>query len=158
MSNNKIADVLSFCGVVSVLFGVVSSLVMFGNDGLASASPSLPPVFGLSALASGFISGILFFGFAEVIKLLQGIYNQGLGVSTPEPGSSNLSNESIKEVTTNLEGIDPEDEHEIKLYFGEKNQTINSIVPTDEVGVYLVDVEGEKKKVEAGGFVVRVID
>ncbi|ARI76379.1 hypothetical protein [Halobacillus mangrovi] len=156
-NQNKLANLLSICGILFILFGVVSSFVFFGDEELTATIPGLPTAMGWSALASGLVSGILFFGFAEVIKLLQGIYDRSLAGTTLKNDSSSITDDGLNVMEFNSSGIDPEDEHEIRIYFAERNQTIHSITPTNQVGVYIVDVNGEKKKVEAGGFAVKVL-
>lgn len=155
---NKIASLLSICGVFLILLGVVSSFIFFGDEESAYAIPGLPTAIGLSALASGIVYGILCFGFAEVIKLLQGIYDRSLAGTTLKNDSSFVTDDGLNVVEFNSSDIDPEDEHEIRIYFGERNQTVNSITPTNQAGGYIVEVNGEKKRVEAGGFTVKVLN
>ncbi|MGI8315928.1 hypothetical protein [Halobacillus mangrovi] len=157
-NQNKVANLLSICGLFFIALGILSSFIFFGDEELASAIPGLQTAIGLSALASGLVSGILFFGFAEVIKLLQGIYDRSLAGTTLKNDSSFVTEDGLSVMEFNSTGIDPEDEHEIRIYFCERNQTVNSITPTSQTGVYTVEVGGEKKIVEAGGFTVKVLN
>ena len=67
---NTVSQVLFFIGIIQIIFGFFCGLV-FGNDALGYSEFSWSVFF--TWLAVGFVSGMLFIGLAEVIKILHDI-------------------------------------------------------------------------------------
>ena len=67
---NIVSQVLFFIGIIQIIFGFFCGLV-FGNDALGYSEFSWSVFF--TWLAVGFVSGMLFIGLAEVIKILHDI-------------------------------------------------------------------------------------
>ncbi len=72
-SDNTIAKIIKICGIAIIVLGTISSFIIAGGDGykyrfsfIRFLTPELISV----------ISGLLFIGFAEIIKLLQDIKNK----------------------------------------------------------------------------------
>ncbi|WLR47413.1 hypothetical protein LC065_18150 [Halobacillus litoralis] len=144
--SNSIAKLLTYCAFGIMGLGVILFFAIILNQRFGAG------VHGMTVLISSLITGVLFLGFAEVIHLLQGIYDH------------NTKHEDLeKDITYEKEvrkdsTIDPEDEREIRSFFKERNQKVGEIHPTDVPFIYIVEVEGRKRKVEAGGFELKILE
>ncbi|MYL49997.1 hypothetical protein GLV98_10910 [Halobacillus litoralis] len=144
--SNRIAKLLTYCAFGIMVLGTFSFFVIILGQSFGAG------VQGLTVLISSLVTGILFLGFAEVIHLLQGIYDQS---HEHEAAEVNFTYEQAVEETSK---VDPEDEQEIRFFFKERNQKVEEIHPTDEPFIYIVEVEGERRKVEAGGFTLKILE
>ncbi|WP_394218715.1 hypothetical protein [Halobacillus trueperi] len=144
--SNRIAKLLTYCAFGIMVLGAFSFFVIILGQRFGAG------VQGLTVLISSLVTGILFLGFAEVIHLLQGIYNQS---KDHEASEVDFTYEQAVEETSK---VDPEDEQEIRSFFKERNQKVEEIHPTDEPFIYIVEVEGERRKVEAGGFTLKILE
>ncbi|MBN9654039.1 hypothetical protein J0K78_07170 [Halobacillus sp. GSS1] len=142
---NPIAKLLNYCGFGIIGLGVISFMIIILDQRLSAG------VQGTTVLVSSLVTGLLFLGFAEVIHLLQGIYDQR---NDPDAEEIDFTYQGDGEKTGR---IDREDEREIRSFFKERNQKVGAIHPRDEPFIYIVEVEGRKKKVEAGGFTVKIL-
>ncbi|WP_167360075.1 hypothetical protein [Halobacillus dabanensis] len=116
---------------------------------------ALQGIIGLTLFINGVVWGIVFFGFSEVIKLLQGIYNQR-EVSLSE------TNSSVKETPSNLNISDLLGDNDVKIsevvrneiisFYSSKGLTVQEIACTDKEDFFLVTVDGKNETVELGGF------
>lgn len=80
---NKVAFILMFTGwtvlVAGILGGLIIGFSLTDPDSTFSFSPEPHPLrwlYGGSLILSSFVSGIIFIGFGEIIKLLQAIKNK----------------------------------------------------------------------------------
>ncbi|MGR9050685.1 hypothetical protein ACQ4XT_18780 [Halobacillus faecis] len=144
--SNRIAKLLTYCAFGIMGLGVLVFFAIILNQRFGTGGH------GLTVLISGFITGVLFLGFAEIIHLLQGIYDHS---RKNEDLEKDFTYE--KEVGKSSK-IDPEDEREIRSFFKERNQKVGEIHPTDQPFIYIVEVEGRKRKVEAGGFKLKILE
>lgn len=70
--SNKVANILFFVGIaVMVMNGIVGVYVILTENGSGSSV-----IQAIIWWVSGFVAGMLFIGFAEVIRLLQKTYNR----------------------------------------------------------------------------------
>ncbi|GEN52744.1 hypothetical protein [Halobacillus faecis] len=144
--SNTIAKLLTYCAIAIVVLGVISFFAIILNQRIGAA------ITGVGVLVSSLVTGLLFLGFAEVIHLLQGMYDQN---REHEPSEIDFTYEEEDELTRK---IDAEDEREIRSFFNERNQKVEEIHPTDKPFIYIVEVEGKRKKVEAGGFTLKILE
>lgn len=75
-NKNPIATALLVIGFLFILGGVIFGLHFGLRDGYYAFSES-QGILGWDIFVSSTITGIVFLGFSEIIKLLQGIFNQG---------------------------------------------------------------------------------
>lgn len=148
---NTVAKALMIVGYLSIIVGMITGF----NYGSKEELGELRGVIGLSLFVSGIIWGIVFFGFSEVIKLLQGIYNQGRAkgpVIRTEKDEVPSATSEVKENKVESGSIPDAVRGEIHEFFEERGNTVQSILPTNREDFYLVTVDGEKVIVELGGF------
>ena len=69
---NKIAQVLKICGIVIFVLGVIAALISSIQNPYGYGYTFSLSTF-ITVAASGFISGLMFLGFSEVIQLLEDI-------------------------------------------------------------------------------------
>ncbi|REJ10942.1 hypothetical protein [Halobacillus trueperi] len=144
--SNRIAKLLTYCAFGIMGLGVIAFFVIILDQRFGTG------VQGISVLISSLVTGVLFLSFAEVIHLLQGIHDQG---TEHEAEEVDFTYEQNVEETAK---VDPEDEREIRSFFKERDQKVGEIHPTDEPFIYIVDVDGRKRKVEAGGFTLKILE
>ena len=140
MKENKVASALFAVGFFTIVIGVVTGIMI-----------------DLSLLITGVVSGILFIGFSEVIKLLQGIFDQG-EMMVSEKRSTSLESglltdkdgKQVKELGT-YEVSEGERNEIVEFYFS-KGLTVESITATDQEDYFIVMVNGREELVELGGF------
>jgi hypothetical protein len=154
---NSVGKVLRVIGLVQIAAGLIIGLVWGGSNDPSGESFNFS-VF-ISCTATGFISGILFIGFAEIIHLLQKIYNQLQGLPTikmaagPEPGEPSTDTGSTQEINMGepVELNDLDKEKVLALY---NNQKLADILPTPYEGYCIVQFSNrdEISIVDVGGF------
>lgn len=148
---NLIAQTLSVIGVVFIVVGVISGLSYGTGEG--SLLGEAQSILGWGLFINGVIWGVLFLGFAEVIKLLQGIYNQGrkneeIAQAEVEPVQEKLQEKEKEEELIDV--IPQHAQNEINDHF--KGQTIEKIRKTAKEDVYIVTVNQQNVVIELGGF------
>ncbi|MGF3104468.1 hypothetical protein [Rossellomorea sp. DUT-2] len=142
---NKVASALKVVGFFVIAIGIISGSLFYGqNDEFVQPSP-LQAMLGFALMINGIVWGIVFFGFSEIIKLLQGIFNQR------EPSTSQTSKPAPPEALLEVE-VSPHDRREIEMFYADKGWTVEDIARTDREDFYLVTVNGKKELVELGGF------
>ncbi|MEQ2528104.1 hypothetical protein WMO40_15530 [Bacillaceae bacterium CLA-AA-H227] len=148
--NNPIATALFIIGIIAIIYGIIAGL-NYGTSEDYYLLGDLQGIMGWSIFGSGVVCGVLFFGFSEIIKLLQGIYNQ---------------NEQVKPNTEiNLDkptGISIEQERSIitdqvitviNEFYQSKNLKVTNIEETDKADFYKITLEnGRTELIELGGF------
>ncbi|MBE4909248.1 hypothetical protein IMZ08_14370 [Bacillus luteolus] len=148
---NTVAKALMIVGYLAIVVGMITGFSYGSQEELGE----LRGVIGLSLFVSGIIWGIVFFGFSEVIKLLQGIYNQGIPKRSvidtlKEQGSS--ATLEVNENKVEARSVSEVARREIDEFFKDRGNTVQSILLTDREDFYLVTVDGEEVVVELGGF------
>ncbi|MBX0356959.1 hypothetical protein [Halobacillus sp. Nhm2S1] len=144
--SNTIAKLLTYCAIAIFGLGVLSFFAIILNQKFGVG------ITGVGVLVSSFVTGLLFLGFAEVIHLLQGMYDQNRDHESSEIDFT------YEEEDEPARRIDAEDEREIRSFFNERNQKVGEIHSTDKPFIYIVEVEGKRKKVEAGGFTLKILE
>lgn len=172
---NLIAQILFIIGVVVIALGFIIGLITgytvvdfvdYGgfvdyeyheDNGVSTFIGSVV----LTWTASGFISGMLFIGLAEIVELLHKI-NLKLRVNSKEMDISDEPNDNDEsdhfEIPDNdeqtISEVDTERIH--KLY---KNHTIEEIIPTPYEYFCIVKLSGKTSYdiVELGGFVPNIL-
>ncbi|MCA1063963.1 hypothetical protein QTG56_01895 [Rossellomorea sp. AcN35-11] len=144
---NKVASALTVVGILSITSGVVSGLYYGMSDGFMQFGP-LQTGIGFGLFLKGVLWGIVFFGFAEIIKLLQGIFNQ----REPAPPEEPQPDPPAPQKETEKGEISPFDRREIEAFYADKGWTVEDVEKTDREDFYLVTVNGKKELVELGGF------
>ncbi len=120
MSNN-IAQALFIIGILSIITGVISGLY-YGSSEEYYVLGGFQGVLGWTALISGVVSGIVFLGFSEVIKLLQGIYNlqknkQDEMNATVSKDDITSSDEAVVLETTDVTVVPDEVRNELEKFY-----------------------------------------
>ncbi|SDN96849.1 hypothetical protein [Halobacillus aidingensis] len=144
--SNRIAKLLTYCAFGIMGLGVIAFFVIILDHRFGTG------VQGISVLTRSLVMGVLFLGFAEAVHLLQGIHDQGTDHEAEE------YNFTYEKEVDDISKVDPEDEREIHAFFKERDQKVGEIHPTDEPFIYIVDVDGRKRKVEAGGFTLKILE
>ena len=144
---NKVASALTVVGILSIATGIISGLYYGMNDEFVPFGPIQASI-GFGLLINGIIWGIVFFGFSEIIKLLQGIFNQR--EPAPPETSEPVAPGPLKEKQEI--GVSPHDRREIEAFYADKGWSVEDIAGTDREDFYLVTVNGKKELVELGGF------
>lgn len=80
--NNGIAKVLKIIGLIEIIGGIILGLIFGTEQGMYSSSINGSTFFIWSSL--GFVSGMIFIGFSEIIELLQSINSKLKGTSNVE--------------------------------------------------------------------------
>ncbi|MBM6618324.1 hypothetical protein [Bacillus suaedaesalsae] len=147
---NSIALALTTLGILAIVIGIILGISSSISNDPYIEGELVQSSFGWGIAINGIIVGILFLGFAEIIKLLQGIYNQqryqnGLyeQLSTDRKESSN-SRDASSDIVSDQE------RHEITEYF--HADKVEEIKRTSQEDIYLVTVNQQKVVVELGGF------
>lgn len=154
--DNPIASALAIIGILFMVGGLIVG-TNYGTSYEYAAVGSMQSAIGLSFFFSGLISGMIFLGFSEIIKLLQGIYNQ----------RENELDRQNKDVVT-LEEMSAETKAGVRYVVTEqakqtthefyKGKTVTDIQATSEEDVYEVLVDGVTyERIDLGGFKPKVI-
>ncbi|QOR67112.1 hypothetical protein IM538_02865 [Cytobacillus suaedae] len=147
--DNIVAKALMIVGYLAIVVGMITGFSYGSKEELGE----LRGVIGLSLFISGIIWGIVFFGFSEVIKLLQGIYNQGIPKgSVIDTLKEQVTSATIEKNKADAGRVQDVARDEINEFFKNRGNTVQSILPTDKEDYYLVTVDGEEVYVELGGF------
>lgn len=142
---NKVAKILFIIGCSAIAFGVISGL----SVGRGYANEIIWSVF-LSWFAVGFVSGMIFIGFAEVIHLLHHIRKKLYGEEErQEPPSRSDDNEESRKISWSFSAAD--EEKIINLY---RSDYIQEVIPTPFEDYCIVKLESETgyRVVEVSGF------
>lgn len=152
--SNVIASALYIVGILAILGGTISG-AYYGTNEEFYGLGDLQGIVGMSLFANGVIWGIVFFGFAEVIKLLQGIFNQRETQSSKDNQSSfyDNSNTSAQEPSEpRLFEVSNSARKEIEAFYNSKDLTVQDIKGTVKNDFFVVTVDGKNEIVELGGF------
>ncbi|MGM0846621.1 MAG: hypothetical protein ACQEUT_16725 [Bacillota bacterium] len=151
-TDNKVATALFVVGVLSITVGIMSGLYYGSQGGNGEFGQSQARI-GWGIFIDGLIWGIVFFGFSEVIKLLQGIFNQREpGVSTSGDAPAFESEMPVSEEETNTRKISENEKNTIQEYYDAQGKTVEDIELTEKEDFFVVTVGGKKELIELGGF------
>ncbi|WP_223700072.1 hypothetical protein [Sutcliffiella deserti] len=137
---NIISRILMVIGFVVISFGFIIALIIATETSLMQATMTF---------FSTFVSGMLFIGFAEVIRLLDEINNKLSRRKT------NVTKEDTQEeayVANDNLTVTSIAEAEIREFFAKSNKKVQHITATPYEDYYIVNVEAEHVMVELGGF------
>lgn len=102
----------------------------------------------------GVIFGVLFIGFGEVIKLLQGLFNQRepeiVPAETADSKPGNLEKRPNRKVT-------PESEARIREFYAAQNLQVDGIEAAPYGGYYIVNRQNERDIIDLYGFKPEVL-
>lgn len=144
--NNPIATALFIIGVIAIIYGIIAGL-NYGTSEEYYLLGDLQGIMGWSIFGSSVVCGVLFFGFSEIIKLLQGIYNQNETVKPTFDKPDDTSMEQERSIITEQVTT------EINEFYQSKNLRVVNIEETDKVDFYKVTLEnGSTELIELGGF------
>ncbi|MGR3762912.1 hypothetical protein [Rossellomorea sp. NS-SX7] len=149
---NKVASALTIVGVACIAIGIISGLYYGMNDMFVPLGwGNIQGLLGFGVFINGLVWGIVFLGFAEIIKLLQGIFNQG------EPSGPQILMPSAPAASVQRKQRDPHEvskyeRMEIEEFYSEKGWTVEKIERTEREDFFVVTVNGKKELVELGGF------
>ncbi|MGD6804528.1 hypothetical protein [Rossellomorea aquimaris] len=146
---NKVATVLFIVGVLSIAVGIISGLYYWSQDDFAELGISRARI-GWGMVINGAVVGIVFFGFAEIIKLLQGIFNQG------EPHIPNaaptVAEEPALAAANKAKEVSDSEKEQIEKFYEEQGRTVEKIELAEKEDFFVVTVDGKKELIELGGF------
>lgn len=151
---NTIASILRIIGVIVIIIGFLSLLFWSSGDhteGLGNLSSQL----GWSSFFSSIVSGVILIGFAEVISLLQGIYNRQ---AKPVEQPSQEGNLEVQPTQKTGEFMPTGDVLEgIYAFYEKKNEQVKEIRPTHYEGIAIVDLERRVDVIDVNGFTPKVL-
>ncbi|MDF1507962.1 hypothetical protein PZE06_07165 [Robertmurraya sp. DFI.2.37] len=149
--DNPVAKALFVVGVLIILFSAVSGLLYGTSSDDHFFLGELQTTIGWSMFISGIICGLIFLGFSEIIKLLQGIYNQNekaaLAPLVEQENHSSPVTEPVKSIIT------AKVTQEIEQFYQAKNLKVVHIEETNEEDFFKVTLDnGHINWIELGGF------
>lgn len=147
---NKVATVLFGVGVLSIAVGVISGLYYGTQDDFAEFGQTQARI-GWGMVINGAVWGIVFFGFAEIIKLLQGIFNQR-EPDVPKAGAAVPPEPFLPALEKEAKQIRDSEKSQIEDFYTSKGRTVEKITLTEKEDFFIVTVDGKKELVELGGF------
>ncbi|WP_066050686.1 hypothetical protein [Robertmurraya korlensis] len=152
--SNNIAQALFIIGILSIIGGVISGLY-YGTSVEYYPLGNFQGVLSWTVLLSGVVSGIVFLGFSELIKLLQGIYNLQKNKQNEMdlPGSkeeATLLKEPVIHDTRDFRVVPDKVRRDIEGFY--KNEQVDKIVATRLEDYYIVTLKGKEVVIEMGGF------
>lgn len=150
---NTVGKILKVIGVIVVVAGSILGLITGSRAGRFGLIPAL------YLIGTTFVSGMLFIGFPEIIKLLHEI-NLKINGSEKKNGEEAFQIASEKGQKDNeiIWEMDPRDKAQIEQLFKENNQAVLEIVQTPSKFIYAVKTEDAIKIVEAGGFKATILN
>ncbi|WP_113928919.1 hypothetical protein [Bacillus sp. P14.5] len=146
---NKVAAALFIVGVLSIAAGIISGLYFWSQEDFVEFGQSRARI-GWGMVIDGAVWGIVFFGFAEIIKLLQGIFNQGEPAAAKEAAA--VPAEPAVDKEAKPKRVSDSEKREIEKFYGDQGRTVEKIELTDKEDFFVVTVAGKKELVELGGF------
>ncbi|MFA9556740.1 hypothetical protein ACERII_05520 [Evansella sp. AB-rgal1] len=162
---NIVAKVLFIIGIIKMFLGFIFGIVM--GDQVSSYSLSFSWSTFFMYTIGGFIVGMLFIGFAELIErqtetnelLKENLkmnknYAGGKEIQDPDKNEE-LDRQSELEDTTKWI-IDVSDKERIYHYFQKKDQTVQEIIESPIRDIVLVIVDNEHILMQVGGFIPSV--
>ena len=149
--DNQIAKILQIIGIAAMVIGVFAGILYATSEGLELLGP-LRGFLGFTVFVNGVIVGIIFLGFAEVIKLLQGIYNQGEERTgrlqfSEEPPAEETPEDPVSSVERE-EGVPEVTAERLDRFYSKKGRTLEKVRLTGVKDVYLVTADGRKELIE----------
>jgi hypothetical protein len=151
---NSIASALTFIAGLVIVGGLFTG-AYFGSSYKFYGIGDMQGIVGFSIMVNGIIWGIVLFGFAEVIKLLQGIFNQRENLNTREDHVS----DKVKNLNAAREKMVVTDAaiNEIKSFYELKQINVIEVQGTSKEDFYRVTLEdGRMEIVELGWFKPRI--
>lgn len=145
---NKVATVLFIVGVLSIAVGIISGLYYWSQDDFAELGISRARV-GWGMVINGAVVGIVFFGFAEIIKLLQGIFNQG---EPHVPKAAPVVAEEPDLAAAKPKEVSESEKEQIQKFYEAQGRTVEKIELAEKEDFFVVMVDGKKELIELGGF------
>ena len=135
----KIGVIIKVVGVIVIVWGFMQGVAYL---------PEYVREFGMMGLTTIFapmVSGLLIYGFGEVIDLLQQLVDKGKPKVEEEKDSVVVPNVPFYA------------ESEIKDYYKEKNIEIGTIQLTNKSDIFSVEVDGKTEYIELTGFKPKVL-
>lgn len=145
---NKVATVLFIVGVLSIAVGIISGLYYWSQDDFAELGISRARI-GWGMVINGAVVGIVFFGFAEIIKLLQGIFNQG---EPHIPKAAPVVTKKSALAAAKPKEVSESEKEQIQKFYEAQGRTVDNIEMTEEEDFFVITVDGKKELIELGGF------
>jgi uncharacterized membrane protein len=152
---NSIASALTIIAVLVMVCGIISGFY-FGSSNEFYGVGDMQGIVGFGVMVNGIIWGIVLLGFAEVIKLLQGIFNQR-EVLIPE----NKVSDKVESLNIPREKMAVTDTaiNEIKSFYDSKQIKVIEVHGTINEDFYRVTLEdGRTEIVELGWFKPKITD
>lgn len=151
MNENVVGKILFYIGIVQIAAGVITGLIIGSLDPYSIMNWSLF----FAWTIGGFISGMLFIGFSEIIWLLHAM-NLKLSPMKSNEMFSNADDFGDRSVTWLLDETDKE-----KISGAYQNETIIEMIPSPMKGYCLVKLKGSQgcfvKVVDIEGFGVKEV-
>jgi hypothetical protein len=147
---NSIASALTIIGVLVIICGIFSGFY-FGSSNEFYSIGDMQGIVGFGIMVNGIIWGIIFLGFAEVIKLLQGIFNQREVLKDSE---SIIPSKDEKQTGIKENIVAPDAAlQEIKSFYNSKQINVINVQGTTKEDFYRITLEnGRTEIVELGWF------
>ncbi|MGD6966324.1 hypothetical protein ACQCVP_07845 [Rossellomorea vietnamensis] len=149
---NKVATVLFIVGVLSIAVGIISGLYYWSQNDFAELGISRARV-GWGMVINGAVVGIVFFGFAEIIKLLQGIFNQGEPhVPKAAPAVTKEPALAAADKKAKPKEVSESEKEQIQKFYEALGRNVEKIELAEKEDFFVVTVDGQKELIELGGF------
>jgi hypothetical protein len=151
-NENTVGKILKVIGGIIIVVGIIFGLIIGSRAGRFGLIPSV------YIIVTTFVSGMLFIGFAEIIKLLHEI-NLKLNGNEKEVEKEDVEL-CQKEHDNNIINweADSRDKAQIQELFKDNNQSVKEIIQTPKQFIYAVKTDGAIKLVETGGFKPKLLN
>lgn len=151
-NENTVGKILKVIGGIIIVVGIIFGLIIGSRAGRFGLIPFV------YIIVTTFVSGMLFIGFAEIIKLLHEI-NLKLNGNEKEVEKEDVEL-CQKEHDNNIINweADSRDKAQIQELFKDNNQSVKEIIQTPKQFIYAVKTDGAIKLVETGGFKPKLLN
>ncbi|CAG9621865.1 hypothetical protein [Sutcliffiella rhizosphaerae] len=142
---NIIESALKVLGFIIIIIGLFVSIIA-GEE-----AESISVFF--STFISGVVSGLVLFGLAEIIRLLESINGK---LKSKDDSNHATSKEQEEIINGQPMQLSHKEETEIYIFFKEQNKKIDKILPTPREDFFIILSNDEYLLVELGGFSIKV--
>jgi len=143
-----IGFILKISGVVVIAWGIIQGFIVLAELSLEYGEI---PMTALAGFFTPTIMGLLIIGFGEVIDLLQDLVDKGKPKVEKEKAKIEKASPPIRPTVPFF------DEADLREFYLNKDIKIDTIKPTKNRDLFIVEANGNTDYVELGGFSPRIL-